>query len=746
MAGSIQDTFFEECEELLEAMDEGLTAIEGGDQDPETVNAVFRAVHSIKGGAGAFGFDELVAFAHTFETVFDDVRSNKLELDTKLIQLLFRASDHLADLVTTSRDGGQANAEHHDVLIKALGEYIDEEEEEIVFEPMGFGGPDIGALPDLPLPDLDDLPPLGDIAPAGPVETFYKIRFHPLKEMFATGNEPFFLLQALSDMGTLDVKLDDSELTGFDAMDLDESYLAWDIELRSKEPRATIEAVFEFVEGLCELTLTGEATGAAEEPASDDDAALAALNAAFGSSPAEAPALAEPAAPAEAEAVDPAPLAEAAPAEPAPAPVAEVKAEKAPAKAEESAPAPAKTEGRGPKPTLRVELERVDRLINAVGELIINHSMLAQQIANLDAGDLRDVEIELEGFKNLARDIQEGVMAIRAQPVKPLFQRMARIVREASAATGKTCKLVTEGEATEVDKTVIERLSDPLTHILRNAVDHGVESPEDREAAGKSKGGEIRLSASHRSGSVYIEVKDDGAGVNRPRVKQIAIDKGLIPENAELTDNEIDNLLFLPGFSTAKEISNLSGRGVGMDVVKNAVTSLGGRVNVTSTPGKGSVFSIILPLTLAVMDGMVVSVGGQTMVVPITSIVETMRGNDEMVNNLGADGTLLSIRGSFVPVCNVADALGLSDPFTEQKPGVFLLVETETGARSALAVDDIHDQRQVVIKSLDGVCGNIDGVSAATILGDGKIAMILDPESIIAASPAAAFDTDRRVS
>lgn len=338
-------------------------------------------------------------------------------------------------------------------------------------------------------------------------------------------------------------------------------------------------------------------------------------------------------------------------------------------------------------------------------------------------------------------------MSIRAQPVKPLFQRMARIVREASSATSKTCKLVTEGENTEVDKTVIERLSDPLTHILRNAVDHGVEKPEDREAAGKPKIGEIRLTASHRSGSVCIEIKDDGAGVNRPRVKQIAIDKGLIPENAELTDSEIDNLLFLPGFSTAKEISNLSGRGVGMDVVKNAVAGLGGRINITSTPGKGSTFTIILPLTLAVMDGMVVSVADQTMVVPITSIVETMRGNDDMINNLGADGTLLSIRGSFVPICDVAGALGLRKEDNDQPPGVYLLVETETGQRSALAVDDIHDQRQVVIKSLDGVCGQIAGVAAATILGDGKIAMILDPESILAASPAAgAFDTERRMS
>ncbi|WP_420006760.1 chemotaxis protein CheA [Arenibacterium sp. LLYu02] len=706
MSGSIQDTFFEECEELLEAMDEGLTAIEGGDHNPEIVNAVFRAVHSIKGGAGAFGLDELVAFAHKFETVFDEVRSNKLQLNTKLIQLLLRCSDHLADLVSVARDGGTTDEEHHDVLISGLEEYLDEEEEDLTFEPMGLGGPSV------PLPLAIES------------EKTYQIRFHPLKEMFGTGNEPFFLFKALSDLGTLNVVLDESELPGFDSMAMDESYLAWNMTLVSSEPKSSIEAVFEFVEGLCELSISSD------KDAEEEAAAIAALNAAFGipldtgdsetPAPFDAPALAEDA-----------PVAFKEPSE----------------RAQSSKSDGGNSEQRGPKPTLRVDLERVDRLINAVGELIINHSMLAQQIANLDVADLRDVETELEGFKNLARDIQEGVMSIRAQPVKPLFQRMARIVREASAATQKTAKLVTEGENTEVDKTVIERLSDPLTHILRNAVDHGIEKPEDREAAGKSRVGEIRLSASHRSGSVCIEIRDDGAGVNRPRVKQIAIEKGLIPENAELSDAEIDNLLFLPGFSTAKEVSNLSGRGVGMDVVKNAVTALGGRINITSHPGKGSTFTIILPLTLAVMDGMVVSVADQTMVVPITSIIETMRGSENMINSLGADGTLLSIRGNFVPICDVAGALGLRKPNGDQPPGVYLLVETETGQRSALAVDDIHDQRQVVIKSLDGVCGNIPGVAAATILGDGKIAMILDPESIISAGPSStSFDTDRRMS
>ncbi|MCK5501534.1 MAG: chemotaxis protein CheA, partial [Tritonibacter mobilis] len=387
--------------------------------------------------------------------------------------------------------------------LAGLEEYLDEEEEDLTFEPMGLGGPSV------PLPLAVE------------EEKTYEIRFRPLKEMFGTGNEPFFLFQALSELGTLEVVLDETELPGFDAMAMDDSYLAWNLTLTTTEPKSAVEAVFEFVEGLCELSI------ASDKDAEEEAAALAALNAAFGV-PGDS---AEPETPAPFDA-------------PAPAEATPMATPQATEKVETVKPESNKSEQRGPKPTLRVDLERVDRLINAVGELIINHSMLAQQIANLDVADLRDVETELEGFKNLARDIQEGVMSIRAQPVKPLFQRMARIVREASSATEKTAKLITEGENTEVDKTVIERLSDPLTHILRNAVDHGIEKPEDREAAGKNRTGEIRLSASHRSGSVCIEIKDNGAGINRPRVKQIAIEKGLIPENADLTDAEIDNLLF----------------------------------------------------------------------------------------------------------------------------------------------------------------------------------------------------------
>jgi two-component system chemotaxis sensor kinase CheA len=341
----------------------------------------------------------------------------------------------------------------------------------------------------------------------------------------------------------------------------------------------------------------------------------------------------------------------------------------------------------------------------------------------------RDIEGDLEDYKLLARDIQEGVMAIRAQPVKPLFRRMARIAREAAHATGKLIKFETSGEGTEVDKTVIEGLVDPLTHMIRNAVDHGIEPPETRTKVGKDETGTIHISAAHRSGSVYIEIKDNGAGLNRPKIFDIAVSKGLVSAGQDLSDGEIDNLLFLPGFSTASEVSNLSGRGVGMDVVKNAVMALGGRISIASVTGSGTTFSIVLPLTLAVMDGMVITVANETMVVPISSIVETIRANPSEVHRLDASERLLSIRGTFVPVVDVAKRLGLV-PKVEQREEVFLLVETASNGQTALSVDAIHDQRQVVVKSLEAAYGRVPGISAATILGDGKIAMILDPESI----------------
>jgi two-component system chemotaxis sensor kinase CheA len=318
--------------------------------------------------------------------------------------------------------------------------------------------------------------------------------------------------------------------------------------------------------------------------------------------------------------------------------------------------------------------------------------------------------------------------------VKSVFQRMPRLVREVAAMTGKPVRLVTEGEGTEVDKTVIERLADPLTHMIRNAIDHGLESPDKRAAAGKPAEGVVRLSAAHRSGRIVIEVSDDGGGINRERVKGIAVERGLIAAEAQLSDEEIDNLIFMPGFSTASEVSDISGRGVGMDVVRRSIQALGGRINIASKPGKGSTFTMSLPLTLAVLDGMVVSVQNQTLVAPITAIVETLQPKASDVHSLGGHARVISIRGGFVPLIDVGMALGYRHEPLPATQGVALLIEGEGGARAALLVDAIQGQRQVVIKSLEANYRQVPGVAAATILGDGRVALILDIDTIVAVS------------
>lgn len=697
---SIRDTFFEECEELLEALVEGLSQMEEFRDDTEVVNAVFRAVHSIKGGAGAFGLEELVNFAHKFETVLDKVRGNELEVTEDLMGLFHRSGDHLSDLVVAARDETTANQETEAALLKELEGHLgpDGGEEEFSFDALTLDlGDESSVELDLPASDIDVAQDAG--------ERCFSIAFTPTRTLYENGHEPLLLFDALAELGNLSVEIDTDRIPDFDAFDPAETYVSWRLDLITSESETTLHEVFEFVEGLCELEIT------VKETAADTQVAAA----------------------------EPAPKEQATPLPEAQTVPDETQGEASEdATPEIAAPAPAPSsqsqvakEAKGPKPTLRVDLERVDRLINTVGELIINQAMISQRIEELDLPTVAHLTNELEAYKLLARDIQEGVMAIRAQPVKPLFQRMSRIVREASDATEKKARLVTVGDSTEVDKTVIERLADPLTHMVRNAVDHGLEKTDDRVAAGKDPIGTIRLSAAHRSGSVFIEITDDGAGLNRERIFQKAIEKNLIPADAELSEPEIDNLLFLPGFSTAGQVSSLSGRGVGMDVVKNAVQALGGRVSISSQPGKGTTFTIILPLTLAVMDGFVISVSDQTMVIPISSILETIRPKPKDIHTLGVDSQVVSVRGSYVPIVDVAENLGLGKVSSQSEIGILLLVSTETQGLTALRVSAIHDQRQVVIKSLESNYAAIPGVSAATILGDGKIALILDPEELI---------------
>jgi two-component system, chemotaxis family, sensor kinase CheA len=683
---AIRITFFQECEDQLAALESGLLTMEEGDTTSDTVNAVFRAVHSIKGGAGAFQLNHLVSFAHVFETALDRVRSGTLAPDAEAMKLFLRAADTLADLVTASREGAVIDAARYAGIAdeftaltgagKAAAD-ADGDDDNVDFAPIVIAIDEPAAAPP-------------------PALQSFTISFRPHRELYAKANEPIALFRELASLGLVETACDTSALPGLAALDPQDACLAWTIRLVTEKDERAIREVFEFVDGDCDLAIANELPEAiAPPPAALDIAAL------MDKVRSEAPAIAA------AQTVE----ADAAPDAPATAAKPTVKT--------------------AAQPTIRVDLDRVDRLINLVGELVINQAMLSQRV--FKSGHAKDSQVatSLDELEQLTREIQESVMAIRAQPVKPLFQRMSRIVREVADATGKEVRLRTEGEATEVDKTVVELLADPLTHMIRNAVDHGLERPEDRLAKGKPAEGVVKLSAAHRSGRVVIEVADDGAGINRARVLEKAVANGLVAADAQLTEAEIDNLLFLPGFSTASAVSNISGRGVGMDVVKRSIQALGGRITIASRPNQGSTFTMSLPLTLAVLDGIVVSVDDQTFVIPLTTIVETLKPEPSRLHAMGEGTFVMRIRENFVPLIDVGVELGVRPLADVPRPGVAILIESENGGRSALLVDGIQDQRQVVIKSLETNYSRVHGIAAATILGDGRVAMILDVDGLV---------------
>ncbi|MBP1861838.1 chemotaxis protein CheA [Rhizobium herbae] len=745
----IKEIFFQECEEQLAELESGLLRLNDGDRDPETVNAVFRAVHSIKGGAGAFGLDDLVSFAHVFETTLDCVRSNKLEPTQEVLKVMLKSADVLADLTNVARDGGSVDQARSAQLIRELealakGEAppaasasepvapkaavakpaavakaapVEPVVNEHGFAPVAFSFDDFGG-------DEDDA--VGDL-PA------YDIVFKPKSELYTKGNEATLLLRDLSRLGEMSIHCNMDSLPPLDQMDPETAYFSWKVSIKTDKGEDAIRSVFEFAEWDCELDVTAVETGEASDAATDD---LPMQPVPFDLSALDGD-LDVPLGVVEEE--EQIAAAQEAAAETA-SNVVQMAGNASRAAASEKSVAAAAAQNNAQQassaaaPTIRVDLDRVDRLINLVGELVINQAMLSQSVIENDSNGVSSINMGLEELQQLTREIQDSVMAIRAQPVKPVFQRMARTVREIADITGKSVRLVTEGENTEVDKTVIDKLAEPLTHMIRNAVDHGLEMPEKRLAAGKSAEGTVKLTAKHRSGRIVIELSDDGAGINREKVRQKAIDNDLIAADANLSDEEIDNLIFHAGFSTADKVSDLSGRGVGMDVVKRSIQALGGRINISSKPGHGSVFTMSLPLTLAVLDGMVVTVAGQTLVVPLTAIVETLQPDAAAIHSFGATQRLISIRNSFCPLVDVGRILNFRATQANPVEGVALLVESEGGGQRALMVDAIQGQRQVVIKSLEANYTHVPGIAAATILGDGRVALILDVDAVVSAS------------
>lgn len=667
----MRSQFLQECTENVSELEAGLLTLQDDAHDREQLNTVFRAVHSIKGGAGMFGLEGLTRFAHAFETALDACRAGRADLSAGALDVLLRAADALADLVASAQAGAPLSERQFGAVMAELAAL---ESVEIVAD---LDDLDLGFVPQAV--DLDSMfDPL-------PVPQSWRIRFAPHVALYYGANEPLELLRELQRLGDCRVELDATRLPLLDELDPEDAYLGWTVLLDGPSDLLAVQEVFDFVEGACQLVIETQDDALCDVAIADDGG--------------------------------PPPRPEAVPSEPAPADAVRQFAPVA-------------------NPTLRVDLDRVDRLINLVSELVISEATLTERISAIEGPAAAAVSDAIGDLRAFTREIQESVMAIRAQPVKALFQRMSRLVREMEGMTGKTVRLVTYGEETEVDRAVIERLTDPLTHMIRNAIDHGLENPDRRLATGKSAEGSIRITAAHRGGRIVIEIADDGRGIDRPRVRAIAIERDLVGADDTLTDEAIDNLLFEPGFSTAPTVTDLSGRGVGMDVVRKSVQALGGRISVASQPGRGTTFTLSMPLTLAVMDGMLVTVCGECMVIPLTALLESVQPKMSDVRPLGGSATLLTIRGSQAPLIDLGAALLYRDAPALSANSVALLVEDDAGERLALLVDDIIGQRQVVIKSLETNYQALPGIAGATVLGNGKVALILDINALVAAQRA----------
>lgn len=711
----IQAIFFEECAEGLAAAEAGLSAMAGGNTSAETIASVFRAVHSIKGGSGAFGHAALLAFSHRFENVLEEVRAGRIPASAGVVKDVLSAFDILSDHVTAAQEQSappldDAMLAKLDEILATKGACVDDasappaelphasasepEADDFGFKPVAAVVEDLDPFGFEPVTvSLDDLD-----APA-PNDGDWTVRFGPSRDALANGGEPVLVIRELERLGGRVVGIDTAALPCLRELDPEDSYFVWTLSVPGTVEHGEISECFDFVapDSTIEISRIGQADKLASEPLETATPAL----------------------------LEEAPTVVAIPS------LALVKNDLADTFAPPEPKAEKATE-QGSQ-TIRVELSKLDQLLNLVGELVIRGSILADRLSPPD-----QERVELPQLSRLTRQIQDSVMSLRAQPIKQAFSRVPRMLRELSSETGKQVTLEVEGETTEVDKSVIEKIGDPLTHMIRNAVDHGIERPEERIAAGKPAEGRLRLSAEQKGARILVRVRDDGRGIDRERVRAKAVEKGIIAADAVLSDEEIDQLICAPGFSTAETISNISGRGVGMDVVRSNVEALGGRVEIQSAPGEGTTFTMILPLTLAILDGMVVRLANQRFVLPLASVVESVRPEPSQVQAVSPTSEVIELRGNYLPVKRLTEFFGLEGG-EHRKPedSLVIVVESDAAGLVGLMVDTIDDRREVVIKSLDQNLHPIRGLGGATILGDGSIALILDLEALVASAPSA---------
>jgi len=684
MMETFRQTYLEESFEGLDVMEAGLLDLSPGTPDNEKINEIFRAAHSIKGGSGTFGFTEIIDFTHVLETLLDEMRDGRRDVTQEATDTMLQAVDVLRDMMT--------RLQNHEEIDEVRASEVQKDMETILNGGSSESSSD---------PAASDVQSSEEIQTASPPSSgSWIIDIVPEKELLQTGNEPIRIFRELETLGDISVSVDDSALPDVAELNPEDLHLKWQVTLTGEGiDEDDVKEVFEWIDGDgAEVTITAPIAAASsmtEAPVSQPVQ--------------EAPAVEVPAAaPSKAEAKKPTPAA------------------KKPAQA---ASAPKQDS------SIRVDLSKIDQLVNLVGELVITQSMLSQFGEQAEQNEDSDWADKLkEGLTHLerhTRDLQESVMNIRMLPVSFAFNRMPRIVHDVSKKLGKSIDLVMEGENTELDKTMLEALTDPLVHIVRNSIDHGVESPEVRLEAGKPETGTVKMAAFHQGGNILIQITDDGAGINADKVRQKAIEKGVIEEDHKMSEEEIIDLIFHPGFSTADVISDVSGRGVGMDVVRRNIRGLGGSVEVKTEKGHGSVFTIRLPLTLAILDGQLAKVGSETYVFPLVSIVESIQVDKSLVKGIAGQTELYKLRDSYIPVIRLHQKLGIHDARTDLEEGLLVVVE-DGGKRAGIFVDDLLGQQQVVIKSLESNFMKIKSIAGATILGDGTVSLILDVTETLA--------------
>jgi two-component system chemotaxis sensor kinase CheA len=691
------ETFFDEADELLAQMEQLLLDLDAGSPDIEQLNAIFRAAHSIKGGAATFGcFTQLAETTHLLENLLDAIRRGEMALRTDMIDIFLETKDVLKSQLDAYRASEEPDAAAYERICEVLRQLALEHKAQ---QEGGTVAPAAAPAPAATAPVAQSAPAPAAAAPAAPAavpggaaQDGLPLRVRINRVSAKDGQS---LLEEMGNLGQ--VLASDSSGGGL---------TVW---LESTCSPDDIEAVCCFIVDADQISIGREAAPAAETRDVDAFAQAAAEFAAQAqAAPAAAPA---PAAPTPV-AASPAPAAE--PAKPAGDPGAPARA------ARPSGGASADKEST----SIRVGVEKVDQIINLVGELVITQAMLAQTASTLDPV-LHDRLLNgMEQLERNARDLQEAVMSIRMMPMDYVFSRFPRLVRDLAGKMGKQIELQTYGRATELDKSLIERIIDPLTHLVRNSLDHGIETPEKRIAAGKEPVGQLVLSAQHSGGNIVIEVSDDGGGLNRERILKKAIQQGIaVSENA--SDDEVWQLIFAPGFSTAEQITDISGRGVGMDVVRRNIQDMGGHVQLSSNPGRGTTTRIVLPLTLAILDGMSVRVGEETFILPLNHVTESLQPTNEQIYSVAGNERVMHVRGEYLPLVEMHRVFSVRNAQLDPTQAIAVIMQAED-RRFALLVDHLVGQHQVVVKNLESNYRKVPGVSAATIMGDGSVALIID--------------------